>query len=162
MAYPELFFSTQEENQLNQIENLETMESINTPHSTLSLNYSQNVFEQEDINEIPDNKLESIPSELIYKANNLNNMEDDLPSNVFGGGLFKKRLLDLMRRYRHVFSREVRAEPANLTPFKFNVNKQDWESPKNRTPRRKCDLTRQLELKNIINKLLEAGVIKPS
>ena len=33
---------------------------------------------------------------------------------------------------------------------------------KNRTARRKYDLSRQEELKKIISKLLEAGVIKPS
>ena len=65
-----------------------------------------------------------------------------------------------MIKYKDVFSRDVRATPANLTPFDFTFkNKEDWENSKNCTGRRRYDLSRQIELQKIITKLLEAGVI---
>ena len=56
----------------------------------------------------------------------------------------------------------MRTDPARLTPFKFEVDLAQWHDIKNRTGRRKYDLSRQEELKKIIVKLLEAGVIRPS
>ena len=127
--------------------------------SSISENYSQRVFDREDIYEIPENKLEAIPSELIYVAINA---ASNIPSQIFGSSELQERLKLLLNKYASIFSRHLRTDPARLTPFKFEVDLAQWHDIKNRTGRRKYDLSRQEELKKIIVKLLEAGVIRPS
>ena len=132
---------------------------VQTIQERVSENYSRRVYDKEDIYEIPDDMLEAIPSDLLYSYEN---SEDEIPSNIHGTDSLRARLRELMHKYRKVFSREVRNQPANISPFRFNVNKEEWEHVRNRTGRRKYDLTRQDELKKIITKLLHAGVIKAS
>ena len=128
---------------------------------SFSENYSRKVYASEDIYEIPENKLEAIPSDLLYN-NTPYEGDNDLPKQIFGSSELRERLTTLLKKFRHIFSRDVRSDPANLSPFKFEVNEAAWKTYKNRTARRKYDLSRQEELKKIIIKLLEAGVIKPS
>ena len=129
--------------------------------SSFSENYSRKVYANEDIYEIPEDKLEAIPSDLLYNNKPLGG-DNDLPTQIFGSPELRERLTALILKFRHIFSRDVRADSAHLNPFKFQVDDSSWRTSKNRTARRKYDLSRQEELKKIISKLLEAGVIKPS
>ena len=100
--------------------------------SSISKNYSQRVFDREDINEIPENKLEAIPSELIYEAINA---ASNIPSQIFGSPELQDRLKLLLNKYASIFSCHSRTDPARLTPFKFEVFLAQWHDIKNRTGR---------------------------
>ena len=139
----------------------------NHQHETLTpparSNYVDNAYAMEDMWEIPENMLESIPTELLY-ANvvSQDDVADNIPTKVFGSPEFQTHCNKLLVEFKDIFSREVQTEPAKVSPFKFNVNLSEWHTNRNRSGRRNYDLTRQVALDEIIAKLLRAGIIRTS
>jgi hypothetical protein len=126
-------------------------------------NYVDNAYAMEDMWEIPETMLESIPSELIYtNVVTHNSMANNIPTNVFGSPEFQIPCKALLEQYNDIFSREVQSEPAKVSPFRFSVNLSEWHTNRNRSGRRNYDRTRQVALDEIIAKLLRAGIIRTS
>ena len=115
-------------------------------------------YSQEDISEIRDDQMEAFPAHLLNETED----EDVLPKALYGPPSLIAGLRALTRKYKHIFSRNIRAEPARIKPFKFDVDSQLWEQPKNRSKRRQLDRTRSVALNKLIIKLKTAGAITPS
>ena len=126
--------------------------------SSFSNNYSQNTYAREDIYEISDDLMESIPSGLLKEPTSTL----ELPTEIHGPKSLQTAIKHLIHEYRDIFSTSVSTEPADVTPFTFTVDERMWETQGNRTGARRYDTSRALEIKNTVSKLLAAGVIRPS
>ena len=136
--------------------------------STFSDNYVRDVYSKEDIWEIPDTMLEAIPSDLLYASenepirSNTSFDEFNIPTQIFGPESLQRAIRRLLVKYKHIFSREINPVPAKLKPFGFRIDESQWQQPGNHTNRRRYDRTRSIETKNVVDKLLAAGVIRPA
>ena len=74
--------------------------------------------------DIPDNKLESIPSELISAVHSENEYKK---VRVEGSPLVKASLDKLLEEFSDIFRSNVQGTPARLKPFKLEVDKEKWE-----------------------------------
>ncbi len=113
-------------------------------------------YEQEDIAEIPDNYLESVPTDLLY------NESDELPSDIQGPPTLQENLKRLVTEYRDCFRSTLSSEAAKVPPFDLQVNQEEWQVPANRLPPRRSDRTRQYEMRKHVDGLLKANIIQPS
>ena len=131
--------------------------SLATPTSS---NFSNKTpFERDGVPEIPDDKLQSIPSELL----------DPLPPGTEGVHLvqvsgppeLRKRLMALLIEYQDIFHSTVRAQPANLQAFHLEVDHSKWHVPANQSRCRRMDRERQTEMDRMINVLQANNIIEP-
>jgi hypothetical protein len=128
---------------------------VNTLVSNFSL---KPAYEREgNLIDIPDNKLESIPSELISAVHSEN---EHKKVRVEGSPLVKAALDKLLAEFSDIFRSNVQGTPARLTPFKLEVDREKWEQPANRLRCRKLDREREVELDKLVKILVEAGVIE--
>jgi hypothetical protein len=118
----------------------------------------RSAYERDDIEEIPLDKLEAIPTEMI------NEVEGDvqLPSMIFGPESLQQRLRETCEAYSECFSTEVRKEPARVPPYELRIDETKWEIPSNRLQPRRMDLTRQKELFRQITLLQDASILRVS
>ena len=115
-------------------------------------------FEREgNLTEIPDNKLESIPAELISNISSENEHKKVL---VEGSPLVRAAIESLVAEFPHIFKATVQGTPAKLIPFKLEVDPEKWEQPKNMLRCRNLDRERERELAELIKILVEANIIE--
>lgn len=126
--------------------------------SSFSNNYSKNIYAREDIYEISDDMMESIPSGLLKDPTST----FELPTNISGPEPLQRAIKSLIYEYRDIFSTSVSTTPADVTPFNFSVDERLWETEGNKSGPRRYDSSKALEIKNTVTKLLAAGVIRPS
>ena len=69
--------------------------------------------------ELPDNKLESIPSDLLYDIETGNEYKQ---VQIHGSPQLQARLRLLVEEYKSIFRSAVSNKPANLKPFKLEVD----------------------------------------
>jgi hypothetical protein len=131
-------------------------EASNNKYKTNAAHRS--AFEREDIEEIPLDKLEAIPSSLIE------NRDEDvqLPTRIFGPESLQTRLRQTLELYSDCFSTSLKSEPARVPPYELRINESEWEIQKNRLQPRRMDKTRQEEMFRQINVLQAANVLKVS
>jgi transposase InsO family protein len=137
-------------------------------HRLTSLNESSNsfksnaahssAFERDDIEEIPLDRLEAVPSELIEEG------EEDvqLPTRIYGPESLQIRLRQILEQHRDCFSTSLKSEPAKVPPYELRVNEVEWEISKNRLQPRRMDQVRQTEMFRQINVLQSANVLSTS
>ena len=125
----------------------------------LTSNFStKSAYERDgNLHEIPDNKLESIPAELISDVHSEN---DYKKVHIEGGALVRQALLDLVEEFKDIFSTTVQKVPAKLIPFKLTLDKEKWDSPANQLKCRRLDNERDTELSKMVKILLDAHVIE--
>jgi len=115
-------------------------------------------FEREgNLTEIPDNKLESIPAELISRLKEVNEYKKVL---VEGSPLVQSAIESIVADFPHLFKATVQGTPAKLIPFKLEVDTEKWEQPANRLRCRSLDRERERELGELIKILVEANIIE--
>lgn len=138
------------------IHHLVTMlESSNTYTSNAA---RQSAYERDDIEEIPLDKLEAIPAEMIKEGS-----EDvQLPSKIYGPETLQQRLRTTCEAYKECFSTEVRQEPARVPPYELHIDESKWEVTSNRLQPRRMDATRQKELFRQISLLQDAHILRVS
>jgi hypothetical protein len=56
--------------------------------------------------------------------------------HIEGSPALRVRIQTLLAKFRSVFATSLPSEPALITPFEFNVDKERWEQPSNRGPPR--------------------------
>ncbi len=90
-------------------------------------------------------------------------LEDILDQiTVEGDEDLRFRIRQLLERYRHVFSKTLSKEPANIPPFDLNVDTAKWSRPANRGPPRVQTPLKQLEIFKQVDELLQQGIIVES
>ena len=129
--------------------------------TTFNSNYARNAYLREDIWEISDNLLEAFPSNLL-PDNRLNVNASNLPTSINGSPKLQEAKRQLVLEFTDIFSRTLSKQPAMITPFTFEVNEAERRHPRNRSQARKYDSTKSAAIKETVQKLLEAGIIKPS
>jgi hypothetical protein len=125
----------------------------------MTSNFStKHAFEREgNLTEIPDNKLESIPAELISDVHTEN---DYKKVTVEGTPLVKAEITKIVAEFGHVFQATVQGTPAKLKPFKLEVDLEKWQIPANQLRCRKLDRERETELGKMIKILIDANIIE--
>ena len=108
--------------------------------------------------EIPDNKLESIPSDLLYDIETGNEYKN---VQIHGSPELQARLRALVEEYKTIFRSTLTSKPANLKPFKLEVDLEKWQSPANRLKARRTDSERASAMVDMISKLERANIIEP-
>ena len=129
--------------------------------NTLASNYSlKPAFEREgSLTEIPDNKLESIPAEILT---DIRDEAEYTSVKIEGPPLLQQRLKELVKENKGVFRATVQGQPARLTPFELNVNESEWFSRKNQTAARPMSQEKARNLKSLLQILLNHDIIESS
>jgi len=118
----------------------------------------KSAFERDgNLTGIPDNKLESIPAELVSDVHSENEYKR---VSVEGSPLVQSALESLVAEFPEIFKATVQGNPAKLIPFKLEVDTKKWQQPKNMLRCRKLDRERERELGDFIKILLDANVIE--
>jgi uncharacterized protein YaiI (UPF0178 family) len=86
----------------------------------------------------------------------------NIPTDIHGDAELRERLINLCHRYEEIFSREVRPTPADIPPLEIDVDLLKWHRNSNRAPPRPMTISKQLELRKQIEKLLKLNVIERS
>ena len=146
---------------LPSVDKLLVMREATNNHCTSS-NFTRDAYTREDIAEIPDNKLEAIPTDLLQGSQTDADIEEILQGHIFGNPRLKERVSSLLHRYRHCFRTSVSNTPAQVLPFHLDINLEEWHQPKNRLAPRRCDKTREKELLKQLDILLRNEVIQVS
>ena len=128
--------------------------------ASLASNFSRKpAFEREgNLTGIPDNKLESIPAELI---SDIADEAEYTKVKVEGPKLLQQHLRQLIRKYKDVFKSTVQATPAKIVPFKLEVDRDEWCSRKNQANIRSMDQERARALNEMLQILEDHDIIEP-
>jgi hypothetical protein len=108
---------------------------------------------------LPENKLESIPSELLERIQAIGEELEKI--DIQGHPQIRARLIALVEEFKDVFSSSVVKEPANVTPFSLVIDEEKWQLPMNRGRGRPTDREREHELQRLLRVLVEFDVIEP-
>lgn len=138
---------------------LHELQQVKVNNATTPL---KDAFSREDITEIPDNKLEALPTELLYNSASAIKIDEVLETKIFGSPQLQRRIRELLHKYKMCFSSHVSDTPAQVSPFELSINNEEWAKPCNRLPPRRFDKTRQYELRKQIDLLVSLKVIQPS
>ena len=68
----------------------------------------------------------------------------------------------LCLKYADIFSDTLAKRAARLPPFRINVDRKEWECPRNRTAVRLQSVRKEREIKRAIDEMLRSGVIEES
>ena len=128
----------------------------------LASNFSRkSAFEREasSLVDIPDNKLEALPAELM---SDILDEAEYTKVSIEGPPLLKQKLQELIQEFKDIFKSTVQGKPAQLHPFKLEVDEEKWFTKVNMLNPRSMDSERARELDRMIQILLEHGVIETS
>ena len=125
----------------------------------INSNFSSKPAFQRDGNltDIPDNKLESIPAELLSEVHSRN---DYKKVHIEGAHFVKQAIAAIVEEFAHIFSTTVQKTPARLDPFQLSIDETKWKLPANQLRCRRLDREREVELEKLIKILLEANIIE--
>ena len=129
--------------------------------AALASNFSRKpAFEREgNLFDIPDNKLESIPAELISE---IVDEAEYTKVKVEGPKLVQHELRKLVFKFKDIFKSTVQASPAKLTPFKLEIDKELGCTPHNQTNIRSMDQVRSRALSELTDILKDHdNIIEP-
>ena len=117
---------------------------------------AKKAYEREDLGELDGFNMEAIPADVLKPS------EPEIPEKIYGTEEMKDRIKVLLSKYLSVFSKQVRAEPAKVSPLVIDVDRKRWEVIRNRLPARKLGSLRDAELERQCEMLLKMGVIEIS
>ena len=136
----------------------ETIQQVSYLNNLTSNFSTKSAFSREgNLTEIPDNKLESIPAELI---SSIEGAADYTKVNIFGPPLLQLKLKQLIEEFKDIFRSTVQGEPAQLTPFQLCVDPAKWLIPANRISVRPMDRERAQALDELVSVLLAHNIIE--
>jgi hypothetical protein len=88
-------------------------------------------------------------------------LDTGLPE-ISGSNYMRRRLRQICKKYKEIFSDSLNEEPAKIDPMHLEVDKASWERNCNRQPPRRMSTERQAEMIAQIKEMLNIKVIKPS
>ena len=144
---------------------IEVSERLHVLTSRQILNTAKkSIYDREDIEEIPDNRLEAIPADILEDNEESKIAEDvvRLPTNIFGTPLEVMNYLNLLQEFKGQFRTSINPEGAKLPPFQLDINTVEWEKPENQRPPRRIDKVRYYEMQRQINKMISNNILAPS
>ena len=94
------------------------------------------------------NLIEEIKSEKTYK--------------IMGPDSLQHKIRVILDKYSHIFSTEVREQPADIPALEVEVDVHQWETSSNSGPPRILSASKQLAVQDMITKLLKLKVIRAS
>jgi hypothetical protein len=110
------------------------------------------------LDEIPDHKLESVPTELLKLEEEL---DAYLKVNIEGSPELLAKLRALVKEFKDIFKSTVQRTPSSaFEPFQLEVDDSLWKVSSNSTPPRTMGLQREQELDRMIAIMLERGLIE--
>ena len=137
----------------------------------LSSNFSRKAayIREGNIDDIPDNKLESIPTEIIAKPTQEPNcfplsegeIDETHLVEIQGPDWLQTETRMLLKAYKEIFRSTVQPEPAKLEPFKLEIDLTKWHTPANMTKARPTDSERAKALAEMLDILIDNQVIEP-
>ena len=139
-----------------------------------STNFSQrSAYERENLTELDNVEYSALPCELFdtdntqHYTNTTNNKtllltDERLPSHIEGTLEFREKARKMLTKHVNTFSRTVNPKPAKVPAFELIINEDEWRTNKNRLGPRKMDLEKQKELDILIQKALDANLIRIS
>ena len=128
--------------------------------AALASNFSRKpAFEREgNLTEIPDNKLESIPAELL---SDIQDEAEYTKVQIEGPNLLRQALTKLVAEFKDIFCATVQGEPAKLDPpFKLEVDEAMWCTKANMLNVRSMDRERAIALRDILETLKAHDIIE--
>ena len=115
-------------------------------------------FEREgNLTDIPDNKLESIPAEIV---SDILDEAEYAKVSIEGPTLLRSKLQKLVYKHKKVFKSTVQAEAAKLKPFKLDVDESKWYTKENRYGARSMDREKATALEKMLTILVRHQVIE--
>ena len=84
------------------------------------------------------------------------------PARVYGSEVLQKMIHKVCEKYEGIFSSTLTEEAAKIAPFSVKVDKQGWDSARNRAPARQQGPAKEAELRRLLDGLLEIKVIRAS
>ena len=128
--------------------------------NTLKSNRSNKSAYERDgsLPEIPENKLESIPSDQLYNIETGNEYKN---VQIHGSPELQACLRALEEEYKTIFRSSLTSTPANLKKFKLEVDLEKWQKPAKRLKARRTDFERASAMVELISKLERANIIEP-
>jgi len=125
----------------------------------LASNFSRKAaFDREgNLTDIPDNKLESIPAEIV--SDDQSDVEY-VKVSIEGPQLLQQRLRQIVEKHKKVFRSTVTGVPAKLKSFKLDVDEASWFTNANRSNIRSMDRERAMALEEMLEILIKHHVIE--
>jgi len=102
------------------------------------------------------------------RKNNLNNTLDEVKTEVlytFGDDATeeeKEIISRILNAYSAQISKKLNKNPASITPMRLDVDAEKWKVKANRLPARIFSMERNMEIRELVELLLEQGLIRPS
>ena len=88
---------------------------------------------------------------------------DELPTKVYGTPAEIQNTIKLLSDYKHIFSSELKTEPANIPPMEIPVDVEMWEAARaNKLPPRPQSILKQRETVRQIEIMKKHRVIRES
>jgi transposase InsO family protein len=100
--------------------------------------------------------------EMIFTPEDPRELEELLVINTDLTPEQRREILALCLQHKDVFSTTVRKEPANVPAFEPVIDREKWQSPKNRLPPRIQGPTKQAEIIKQVHEMRDNNVIIPS
>ena len=150
-------FKDKQKSELNNIY-LASLRSQDTSQSNFS---DKSPYEREGkvgLDEIPQHKLESVPTEILREIE-----EDNEYTKVFvsGSPQLQEKIRKLIAEFKDIFRSTVQSEPSPaFQPFELTVNPDLWERSSNATPARPTGREREQELYRMMDIMLNKGLIE--
>ena len=88
-------------------------------------------------------------------------IEVPLP-RLHGDPDLQRRLLALVQEFSDIWAEHLDDQPADVTPMVIEVDREKWESIKNRQPYRLHSASKEAEIKKQVDVMLKHNIIRPS
>jgi hypothetical protein len=121
---------------------------------------SEDIQEQLDIETI----LDEVDLNQSVEDNSmlLDDARDVMPSGIYGSAQMQEKIRQLCAKYRGIFSRNVRQEPAKVEPMTIDIDLERLSAANPPRGGRKMSIEKQKAIEDFVKKLKDAGVISPS
>ncbi len=88
--------------------------------------------------------------------------EGETPNTIEGTEKFKRSIRDLNERYRQIFSKQLTAKAAKVTPFEIMIDEKGWKKTKESSSPRSQSYSKQAAMRQKTEEGVSSGLFKSS